>query len=113
MLKIENIGKIVNMYANGRLIVEAGDYSDTLRKLGHVYYFFKIEKQGNGVDYNKEHDIVLTKEKGPNGKYRMFNMGLQRATEIDFDVKSFNLPTDFCIAIRNVLIKTQTYYQTS
>ena len=113
MLKIENIGKIVNMYANGRLIVEAGDYRDSLRKLGYEYYFFKIQKQGDGVDYNKEHDIVLTKHKGPDGKYRMFNMGLQRVTEIEVDMKSFNLPTDFCIAIRNVLVKTQTYYQTS
>lgn len=99
------------MQANGREIVKAGDYIDHLRKLGHEYYFFKIQKQGDGVDYNWEHDIVLTKQKDPDGKYHMFNMGLQRATEIEVDIKSFNLPTEFCIAIRNVLVKTQTYYQ--
>jgi hypothetical protein len=112
MLKIKNIEKIVGMYANGREIVEAGDYGDnTLRKIWHVYYFFKIQKQGDSGDYNKEHDIVLTKQRGPDGKYRMFNMGLQRATEIEVDMKNINQPQDFCIAIRNILIKTQTFYK--
>jgi hypothetical protein len=112
MLKIKNIEKIVGMQANGRLIVKAGDYDiNIIRKLEHEYYFFKIQKQGDGVDYNGEHDIVLTKHKSSDGKYRMFNMGLQRATEIEVDVKSFNMAANFCVPIRNVLVKTQTYYQ--
>jgi len=113
MLKIENIEKILNMYANGRLIVETGDYRDSLRKLGYEYYFFKIENQGDCVDYNKEHDIVLTKQKGTDGKYRMFNMGLQRVTEIEVNYTDITSVQNLCHCIRNILVKTQTYYQTS
>lgn len=113
MLKIKNIGNIVGLLANGREIVEAGDYYDSLRKNGKDYFFFKIARVKDGVDYNKEHDVVLTKEINENGKYRMFNMGLQLTTEIEIGSEHLISATELAHSIRNVLVKTQTYYQTN
>jgi len=113
MLKIENIGKIVGMYANGRYIVEAGDYYDRLRKDGKDFFVFKIEKQHNGSEYNSEFDVVLSKGKNENGNYRMFVMGLQRATEVEVSDDYIKAPMELVLAIRNTLVKAQTYYQTS
>lgn len=113
MLKIKNIGNIVGLMANGREIIEAGDYKDCLRKDGRDYLVFKIAKQRDGVDYNKEHDIVLSKGVNENGKYRMFNMGLQLTTEIELHKDNLISATELAVAIRKVLVKTQTYYQTN
>jgi hypothetical protein len=108
MLQIKNIGKIVGMYSNGREIIEAGDY----RESNTDYFVFKIAKQYDGKDYNKEHDIVLRKEPETNGKYYMFRMGLQLVTNVVIDKDELTNPVDVCHWIRNVLVKTQTYYQT-
>ena len=111
MLKIKNIGKIVGMYANGREIIEAGDY-DVPSKNGSEYFVFKIGKQNDGEDYDKEHDIVLRKQPEANGKYYMFRMGLELVTGVVVDFNEIKNPADICHWIRNVLVKTQTYYQT-
>ena len=111
MLKIKNIGKIVGMYANGREIIEAGDYDAPSTK-GSEYFVFKIGKQSDGKDYNKEHDIVLRKQPEKNGKYYMFRMGLELVTGVAVDFNEIKNPADICHWIRNVLVKTQTYYQT-
>ena len=113
MLTIKNIDKIVGLLANGREIVEAGDYVDSLRKNGKDYFVFKIARVKDGIDYNKEHDIVLTKETNENGKYCMFNMGLQIRTEIELHKDNLISATELAHSIRNVLVKTQTYYQTN
>jgi hypothetical protein len=111
MLKIKNIGRIVGNYSNGREIIEAGDYIDVLRKTGKEYFVFRIAPQRDGNDYNKEHDIVLAKIPELNGKYRMFNMGFQIATEIQVSMDEIRIPTELSRCIRNVLVKTQTFYQ--
>ena len=113
MLTIKNIGKIVGMYANGRYIIEAGDYYDHLRKDGKDFFVFKIEKQHDGSEYNDEFDIVLSKARNQNGNYRMFVMGIQRATEVEVSDDYIKSPVELVLAIRNVLVKAQTYYQTS
>lgn len=112
MLKIKNIGKIVGMYANGREIIEAGDYNKIPRPDGSEYFVFKIGKQNDGEDYDKEHDIVLKKQPEANGKYYMFRMGLELVTGVVVDFDEIKNPADICHWIRNVLVKTQTYYQT-
>ena len=110
MLKIKNIGKIVGMYSNGREIIEAGDYKDK-RPDGSEYFVFKIGKQNDGEDYNKEHEIVLSKIPEVNGTYRMFNMGLQLVTEINVSIDEIRIASELCQCIRNILVKTQTFYQ--
>ena len=110
MLKIENIGRIVGMSVLGRPIVEAGDYSDSLRPNGDTYFVFRIEKQNDGKDYNKAHDIVLSKKVDLTGKYYMFNMGLEMTTGIHIDINDIKKPNELAYKIRNVLVKTQTYY---
>jgi hypothetical protein len=110
MLKIKNIGKIVGMYSNGREIIEAGDYK--VKDGMPDYFVFKIAKQNDGKDYNKEHDIVLRKQPEANGKYYMFRMGLELVTGVVVDFDEIKTPIDICHWIRNVLVKTQTYYQT-
>jgi hypothetical protein len=112
MLKIKNINKIVGLYANGKMIIHADDYTDALRKSGKDYFVFKIEGD-DGVDgsYDREHEIVLSKIPNVNGKYDMFNMGLQLSTEIEIDKDQIKSPNDLSFCIRNVLVKTQTYYQ--
>jgi hypothetical protein len=111
MLKIKNIGRIVGFFANGREIIEAGDYRDVLRKTGKEYFVFKIRAQRDGNDYDKGHDIVLAKIPELNGKYRMFNMGLQLVTEIQISMDEIRIPTELSRCIRNVLVKTKTFYQ--
>jgi len=111
MLTIKNIGKIVGSLANGREIIEAGDYIDRLRRTGNEYFVFKIAPQRDGTDYNKGHNIVLDKLSQINGKYRMFNMGLQIVTEIEVKLDEIKNPVDLAICIRNVLVKTQTFYK--
>jgi hypothetical protein len=111
MLKIKNIQRIMGLYANGRQIIEAGDYRDVLRQNGKDYFVFKIEAIGDYTDYCKEHDIVLSKIPELNGKYRMFNMGLQLVTEIEVSMDEIRIPSELCIRIRNILVKTQTFYQ--
>ena len=54
MLKIKNIGKIVGMYANGREIIEAGDYKIP-RPDGSEYFVFKIGKQSDGEEQKWMH----------------------------------------------------------
>lgn len=109
MLKIENIDKVVGSNANGRKVIYAGDYVNNFAK-GDVYYLFKIEKNATGLDYNKEHDIVLNKTAVAPGKYYMYNMGLEIATAILVDIKDMKTAADLNFLIRNVLIKTQQYY---
>jgi|688.fasta_scaffold773964_3 hypothetical protein len=112
MLKIKNINKIVGLHANGKMIIHADDYTDTLRKSGKDYFVFKIEGDDGVVrGYNKEHEIVLSKRPNVNGKYDMFNMGLQMTTEIEIDKDQIKSPNDLSHCIRNVLMRTQTYYQ--
>jgi len=43
MLKIKNINRIIGLYANGKKIIHACDYSDTIRPTGKEYFVFKIE----------------------------------------------------------------------
>lgn len=112
MLKIKNIGKIVGMYSNGREIIEAGDYKAS-RPDGSEYFVFKIGKQNDGEDYNKEQEIVLRKQPEANGKYYMFRMGLELVTGVVVDFDEIKNPADICYWIRNVLVKTQSYYQTN
>jgi hypothetical protein len=113
MLKIKNIGQIVGMLAGDRIIIEAGDYRDVLRKTGKEYFVFKIGARRDGNDYNKEHNIVLAKVAELNGKYRMFNMGLQVATEIQLNLSEMQTPDELCLLIRDVLEKTLIFYQTN
>ena len=113
MLKIKNIGQIVGMLAGDRIIIEAGDYRDVLRKTGKEYFVFKIGARRDGNDYNKEHDIVLAKIPEINGKYRMFNMGLQIATQIELNLSEMQTPDELCLLIRDVLEKTLIFYQTN
>ena len=113
MLVIKNIEKIIGMYANGRYISEAGDYYDHLRKDGKEYFVFTIQHQLDASEYNSEHSVVLSKQKNENGNYRMFVMGLQQTTEVEVRDDYIKTPMELVLAIRNVLVKTQTYYQTN
>ena len=111
MLKIENVSRIVGMHVNGRVIIGAGDYIDSLRKTGKDYFVFRIERQNGYSGYDREHQIVLSRAKNVNGRYDMFNMGLQLSTQVEVDVDQIRKATDLASSIRNVLVKTQTYYQ--
>ena len=113
MLKIQNIGRIVGMTADGREIIEAGDYRDILRNKGNTYFVFKINKVNDGKDYDRGHDIVLSKEVHESGKYYMFNMGLEVKTGIFVDKKDVQNPVLLCEGIREVLRKTKHYYSTN
>ena len=110
MLKIQNISRIVGMKSLGREIIEAGDYRDILRNKGNTYFVFRIAEQNDGKEYNREHDIVLSKDFAINGKYYMFNMGLEQVTGIYVDLEDIKNPVELTYKIRNVLVKTQTYY---
>ena len=57
MLKIKNINKIVGLYANGKMIIHADDYTDALRKSGKDYFVFKIEGD-DGVDGSYDREIA-------------------------------------------------------
>ena len=113
MLKIQNITRIIGMTAFGRYIAHAGDYTDALRKKGNIYFLFRISEVNDGKDYDRSHDIVLSKEFDETGKYYMFNMGLESKTGIYLDKKDVENPVLVCEAIREVLRKTQIYYQTN
>lgn len=110
MLKIQNIGRIVGMTALGRYIAEAGDYRDRLRNKGNIYFVFRISEVNDGKDYDRSHDIVLSKEVDGTGKYYMFNMGLETVTGIYVDKKDVQNPVLVCEGIREVLRKTKHYY---
>lgn len=111
MLIIKNIGKIVGLTGNHRRIIEAGDYRDSLRTTGKEMYVFKIESQKDNEKYNKAHDIVLEKNPSQNGQYYMFNMGLELATGIYLNKCDLERPTDVALAIKMVLMKTETFYK--
>ena len=111
MLKIQNIKNIIGMSANGREIIEAGDYHDSLAKSTDTYFIFKIAEQYDGQKYNKHHDIVLTKEVDETGNYYMFNMGLERVTGIHVPKYNMRNPADFAVFIKKVLVKTENFYQ--
>ena len=113
MLKIQNITRIVGMSALGRQVAYAGDYRDRLRKTGKEYFVFRIGEVNDGKDYDREHDIVLSKEVDETGKYYMFNMGLERVTGIYIDKKDVQNPVLVCEGIREVLRKTKDYYSTN
>ena len=112
MLKIQNIKNIVGMTANGRNIIAAGDYDDTLAKSNSTYFVFKIAEQYDAEKCNKHHDIVLTKEVDETGNYYMFNMGLERVTGIHVPKYHMRNPADFAVFISRVLRKTESYYET-
>ena len=111
MLKIQNIKNIVGMMANGRDIIAAGYYEDRLEP--NKYFVFKIAEQYDAEKYNKQHDIVLTKEVDETGNYYMFNMGLERVTGIHVPKNHMRNPADFAVYIKKVLVKTKDYYQTN
>ena len=113
MLKIQNIKNIVGMSANGRTIIAAGDYDDSLTKRTDTYFVFKIAEQYDGQKYNKHHDIVLTKEVDETGNYYMFNMGLERVTGIHVPKYNMRNPADFAVFIKKVLVKTEDFYKTN
>ena len=112
MLKIQNITRIIGMSALGRQVAHAGDYFDTLRKKGNIYFVFRINEVNDGKDYDRSHDIVLSKEVDETGKYYMFNMGLERVTGMHIGIKEVQNPVLLCEGIREVLRKTKDYYQT-
>ena len=112
MLKIQNITRIIGMSADGRQVAYAGDYRDRLRKTGKEYFVFRIGEVNEGKDYDREHDIVLTKEVDETDKYYMFNMGLERITGIHIGIKEVQNPVLLCEGIREVLRKTKDYYST-
>ena len=112
MLKIQNIKNIVGMIANNRTIIAAGDYDDSLTKNTNRYFVFKIAEQYDAEKYNKQHDIVLTKEVDETGNYYMFNMGLERVTGIHISKDELKDAADFAGYIKKVLVKTQDFYQT-
>ena len=113
MLKIQNITRIIGMTADGRQVAEAGDYRDALRKKGNIYFVFKISEVNDGKDYDRSHDIVLSKEVDETGKYYMFNMGLERVTGMHIGIKEVENPALLCERIREVLRKTKHYYSTN
>lgn len=110
MLKIQNITRIIGMSADGRQVIHAGDYRDRLRKKGNMYFVFRISEVNDGKDYDRSHDIVLSKEVDETGKYYMFNMGLERVTGIYIDKKDVQNPVLVCEGIREVLRKTKQFY---
>ena len=113
MLKIQNITRIIGMSADGRQVAYAGDYRDRLRKTGKEYFVFRIGEVNDGKDYDRSHDIVLSKEVDETGKYYMFNMGLERVTGMHIGIKEVQNPVLLCEAIREVLRKTKHYYSTN
>ena len=113
MLKIQNITRIIGMSALGRQVAHAGDYKDILRKTGKEYFVFRINKMNDGKDYDRRHDIVLSKEVDETGKYYMFNMGLERVTGMYIGIKEVQNPALLCEGIREVLRKTKDYYSTN
>lgn len=113
MLKIQNIKNIVGMMANGRTIIAAGDYDDSLTKSTDTYFVFKIAEQYDGQKYNRHHDIVLRKEVDETGNYYMFNMGLERVTGIHISKDELKDAADFAGYIKKVLVKTEHFYQTN
>lgn len=112
MLKIKNIGRIVGMTADGRRIAEAGDYRDLFRTTGRELFVFKIDPCGDRKEYNREISIVLHKEPDINGKYYMFNMGLERVTGLYVTKDEISNPVHLSNKIREVLEKTKHFYNT-
>ena len=112
MLKIQNIERIVGMLANGRYIAAAGNYGDTGNISSKEKFVFVIQDQNDGKEYDKQHYIVLEKNIAQNGKYYMFNMGLERVTGIHVPKYHMRNPADFAVYIKKVLVKTEDYYQT-
>jgi len=109
MLEIKNITKMYGMSCNGRQVAYAGEFKYAI-KHREPHYVFRFNKIGNGVDYAREQDIVLKREKNENGKYEMFCMGLKVATEIELDMGDLIDPIILAEKIRDVLKTTQNYY---
>jgi len=109
MLQIKNITKMYGMSCNGRQVAYAGEFKDAI-KHREPHYVFRFNEIGNGVDYAREQDIVLKREKNENGKYELFCMGLQVATEIELDMGDLIDPIILAEKIRDVLKTTQNYY---
>lgn len=114
MLEIKNITRIYGMSCNGRQVAYAGARKDGLGINKVSYYVFHFRAIGDGKEYNREQDIMLAREKNKNGKYEMFCMGLQLATEIEISSSRLKSPVLLAEQIRDVLITTEKWYnQTS
>lgn len=112
MLKIQKIDRIKGMFANGRVITDAGDYSGNHGRYKDIYYGFTIEGGGTFMDYERELNIVLSKTPNKNGKYDIFNMGLQSVTVIELDLLDIQSASTLAVWISRVLVKTKEYYET-
>jgi len=111
MLKIQKIDRIKGMFANGRVITDAGDYGGNYGRWRNIYYGFTIEGGGTFTDYEKELDIILNKNPNKNGKYEMFCMGLQSATIIELDLVDIQSASTLAVWITKVLKITKEYYE--
>lgn len=112
MLEIKNITRIIGMSCNGRDVAYAGLYDDGI-KHREPHYVFRFNEIGDGKEYNSKKDIVLRRQPNDNGKYEMFCMGLQIATEIEIDYRVIKSPINLAERIRDVLITTQNWYKTT
>jgi len=120
-LEIKNINKIVGKYLpNGRWISEAGDYNTDAAIETDKYYYFLIhgDKNKDG-QWDGEQTVVLRKFTGnqysPNdpeakGKYELFNMGLQVATNQYLTKSEINNPLLLIECIEAVINKTKQFF---
>lgn len=111
MLTIKNISRILGLSIRGRRIIEVDRFKDRLDP--DKYHSFTIEGIYDNKEYNREHYIVLTRTADTNGKYRLFNMGLQLCTDVEFDKYVISDPLLLCEKMRDVMRKTEEYYKTN
>ena len=129
MLDIKNIDKIVGSRLYGdnfvRIVMKAGDYTDSPYYTGNHYFQFVINEVP-GIKYTKSPDfddkqvIVLAKQPGNpydgsddtnRYKYEMFNMGLQACTSTYLTMQDIKKLDTIIHYLELVMNKTKHYFQ--
>ena len=110
MLTIKNIDKVINMKCYGREIYHV---TTTKNKIGEEAYVFEFDLIDSGDGgWNKPKEVHLIRNED-NGKYRLFCMGLQLATERKLILAEIQHFTSLLVEISEVLRKTKYWRETN
>lgn len=79
MLTIKNIDKVIGVEIFDRKLIKTEHHINATKE---SYYVFVFDWRGDGKDWNNYQYVHLSRSHNE-GKYRLFVMGLQIATEIE------------------------------
>ena len=80
MLTIKNIDKAIGMMCYGRDIYHVSHHTNAMGEQSYVFEFDAIQDGQVPKGYNKPQEVHLIRHTDKDGCYKVFVMGLERAT---------------------------------